>query len=182
MFYFFVIIAVAILAIAYALFERWRIGRMSAGSAAMQEIAHAIAEGSFAYLKRQYIVIAPLGVLIAAVLWIGISFETAFGFLIGAIASLGAGFLGMQTAVLANVRTAQAAHHGIRPAFAVAFRGGAVTGFLVVGLALLVVTAFWLLFGSISGMIGLGFGGSLVSVFARLGGGIYTKAADVGAD
>jgi K(+)-stimulated pyrophosphate-energized sodium pump len=182
MFYFFVIIAVAILAIAYALFERWRIGRMSAGSAAMQEIAHAIAEGSFAYLKRQYIVIAPLGVLIAAALWIGISFETAFGFLIGAIASLGAGFLGMQTAVLANVRTAQAAHHGIRPAFAVAFRGGAVTGFLVVGLALLVVTAFWLLFGSISGMIGLGFGGSLVSVFARLGGGIYTKAADVGAD
>ncbi len=179
---FFVVLIVALVAIAYALFLRWRIAQLPAGSPAMREIARAIQEGSFAYLKRQYVVIAPIGIGIAALLWAGLGFLVALGFLIGAIASSAAGFLGMQTAVIANVRVAQAAHEGIKPAFAVAFRGGAVTGFLVVGLALLVTALFWIIFGDMNGMIGLGFGGSLISVFARLGGGIYTKAADVGAD
>ena len=179
---FFAIVSIALMVIAYALFLRWRIARLPAGNPAMQEIAHAIQEGSFAYLKRQYLVIAPIGILIAAALWGGLGFYVAIGFLVGALASLTAGFLGMQTAVIANVRTAQAAHEGIKSAFAVAFRGGAVTGFLVVGLALLVTTLFWMALGDMNAMIGLGFGGSLVSVFARLGGGIYTKAADVGAD
>lgn len=179
---FLIVISVALLVIAYALFLRWRIARLPAGTLAMQDIARAIQEGSFAYLRRQYYVITPIGIGIAVIIGIALGWYVALGFVVGAVASLAAGFFGMQTAVLANVRTAQAAHDGIARAFQVAFRGGAVTGFLVAGFALLVTTGFWILFGSMEAMIGLGFGGSLVSVFARLGGGIYTKAADVGAD
>ncbi|KKR54632.1 MAG: K(+)-insensitive pyrophosphate-energized proton pump, partial [Candidatus Curtissbacteria bacterium GW2011_GWA1_40_24] len=148
----------------------------------MKKIADAIAEGASAYLSRQYLTIAPVAVFIFALIWFLISLETAVGFLIGAVASAAAGFIGMNISVRANVRTAQAAASGLKNALSVAFAGGSVTGLLVVGLALLSVAGYFGATGSVEGLIGLGFGGSLISVFARLGGGIYTKGADVGAD
>lgn len=148
----------------------------------MQAISMAIREGANAYLKRQNSVVAMVGIVIAAVLFATLGKTVAIGFVIGAVASALAGYIGMYVAVRANVRVAEAAKDGIVPAFNLAFRGGAVTGFVVVGLGLLVLTLFYWITGDVNALIGLGFGGSLISVFARLGGGIFTKGADVGAD
>jgi len=174
----------SLLSIAYAAFLTWQILKLPRGDSTMQKIAVAIQEGAAAYLKRQYITIAFVAILVfvALLLLFGDNPWIAVGFLIGALTSALAGFLGMMVAVRANVRVTEAAKDGLSKAFSVAYRGGAVTGFFVVGLALLAVSGFYALTGDLVALIGLGFGGSLISVFARLGGGIYTKAADVGAD
>ncbi len=152
------------------------------GNAKMQQIAKAIQEGAVAYLKRQYTTVAIVAIILFVVLGVGLNWTTAIGFLIGAVASATAGIIGMTVAVRANIRTAEAARGGLKKALGLAFRGGAVTGILVVGLGIIVVTVFWMVTKNADAMIGLGFGGSLISVFARIGGGIFTKAADVGAD
>ncbi|MEK7649621.1 MAG: sodium-translocating pyrophosphatase [Patescibacteria group bacterium] len=179
-------IITSLISIAFAFLLRMQIAKLPEGNERMREIATAIREGSYAYLKRQYRTVGIVAAILFVVLAAVYSVHAALGFLIGAVFSAFAGFIGMQTAVMANVRTAEAARDGIKPAFNVAFKGGAVTGFLVAGLALLAVTLFYAAYaGSVNladGLIGLGFGGSLISVFARLGGGIYTKGADVGAD
>jgi K(+)-stimulated pyrophosphate-energized sodium pump len=156
--------------------------RMPTGNQAMRDIAAAIQEGASAYLNRQYTVIAIIGVIIAVVIGFAIDWTTAALYIVGAVLSAGAGYVGMNIAVRANVRTAEAARGGLNKALQVAFRGGAVTGFMVVGLGLLGVSAAYYVFKKPDALVGLAFGASLVSVFARLGGGIYTKAADVGAD
>jgi K(+)-stimulated pyrophosphate-energized sodium pump len=182
-----ILILVAIGAIAYSLGLAKSVLRRSPGNEAMQAIAKAIQEGAMAYMVRQYKTVAA----IAAVLFLIIGFAlpndswlTALGFLIGAALSAAAGFVGMYVSVRANVRTAEAAREGLSVALSVAAKSGAVTGLLVVGLGLLGVTLFYALTGSdnLQPLVGLAFGGSLISVFARLGGGIFTKAADVGAD
>jgi len=156
----------------------------------MRFIAKAIQEGAWAYLKREFVIILAVGIVLALVLWRLIDCWTAVGFAIGAVASLLAGYIGMFVAVKSNVRVAEAArstgsgqaNSGMKAAFDLAFKGGSVTGFLVAGLALFSLTLFYWWTGEVKPLIGLGFGGSLVSVFARLGGGIFTKGADVGAD
>ncbi len=160
---------------------RWII-KKPVGSEAMAEISRAIAEGSNAYLKREYRTAAVVAALLALILFFSLGGLTALGFLTGAIASGLAGYLGMQVSVRSNARTAEAAKEGLGTALTFAFRAGSVTGFLVVAIGLLAVAGIYLATGSISALVGLGFGASLISVFARLGGGIYTKAADVGTD
>src|SRR3989454_3745880 len=156
--------------------------RLPPGNARMVEIASAIQEGASAYLNRQYMVIAIIGVIVAIVIGLTLGIPTAILYVVGAACSAIAGYVGMNVSVRTNLRTAEAARGGVNKALATAFRGGAVTGFMVVGLGLLGVAISYFFTHNLDALIGLGFGASLVSVFARLGGGIYTKAADVGAD
>src|SRR2546421_10395126 len=163
--------------------------RCSPGNERMRQISGAVQEGAKAYLNRQVITISSIAVIIFILLFIFKDRATAIGFLIGAFCSLSAGYIGMRVAVVANVRTTQAASVSITKALRLAFNGGAVTGLLVVGLALLSVSIFYTAVShivgpqmAVSSLVGLALGASLISVFARLGGGIYTKAADVGAD
>ena len=156
--------------------------RKPQGDEKMIAISVAIRQGASAYLSRQNKVVAIVGIIVAVALGFFVDWTTAIGFVVGALASMLAGFVGMFVAVRGNVRVAEAAKSGIKEAFNLAFRGGAVTGFFVAGLALLSVTVFYWITGDVHSLIGLGFGGSLISVFARLGGGIFTKGADVGAD
>src|SRR3954462_5960638 len=187
------VIACGVLALAYGLITSRVVLAADAGNARMQEISAAVQLGANAYLNRQYRAIAIVGVVILIILGVLLGLHVAIGYLIGAVLSGAAGYIGMNVSVRANVRTAQAARSGLRAGLDIAFKAGAVTGLLVVGLGILGAGIYYLILRAwfpapedlrrvLEAMVGLGFGASLISIFARLGGGIFTKGADVGAD
>ncbi|RMF17815.1 MAG: sodium-translocating pyrophosphatase, partial [Alphaproteobacteria bacterium] len=186
-------IAAGLLAVIYGLWATRSVLSLSAGNERMQQIAGYIQEAASAYLHRQYSAVALVGVVVAIVLFLTLELWAAVGFVIGATLSGAAGYIGMLISVRANVRTAEAARTGLQQGLSTAFRAGAVTGMLVAGLALLAVAGYYAFLTKVIGfdptgrqiidaLVALGFGGSLISIFARLGGGIFTKGADVGAD
>ena len=178
----FVAIVISLVALVYAVYLSFVVLSKDSGTDKMKDISNAIKEGAMAYMKRQYKTIFWFAIILTILLGILFGIPVAIGFLFGALLSALSGFIGMAISVRANVRTAQMAHKGLKEALDVAFKGGAVTGMAVVGLALFAVSVFYSVFKDPALMVGLGFGASLISLFARVGGGIYTKAADVGAD
>ncbi|OIO24913.1 sodium-translocating pyrophosphatase [Candidatus Micrarchaeota archaeon CG1_02_51_15] len=173
---------VGVVSLAFAAYLIWWMLKLSKGSDKMQAISNAIREGANAYLKKQYLTLAPFVVVLALVIGLAVDWETAVAFIGGVLCSGVAGYIGMTVSVRANVRTAEAAQSGLPRALEVAFKGGEVTGLALVGLGLIGVSFFYLLFGDLITLVGFGLGASLISLFARVGGGIFTKAADVGAD